>query len=144
MSFADRIVFDTSTLVGAMLRPQSVPGLAFLAAMEQGDLCASPVTLEELGQVVVRPKFDAYIDQGLRKRFFERYRYRAAVFAVSATDESNLLQPCRDPKDNKFLALAQHCRASLIVSSDKDLLVLHPWQGIPILTPAQFLARSPA
>ena len=71
MSFADRIVFDTSTLVGAMLRPHSVPGLAFLAAMEQGDLSASPVTLEELGEVIVRPKFDADVDRGLRERLFD-------------------------------------------------------------------------
>jgi predicted nucleic acid-binding protein len=28
----------------------------------------------------------------------------------------------------------------VIVSSDQDLLVLDPWHGIRILTPAQFLA----
>jgi len=39
-----------------------------------------------------------------------------------------------------FDTLAHHCGAALIVSSDKDLLVLHPWQGIPILTPAQCLS----
>jgi hypothetical protein len=29
-----------------------------------------------------------------------------------------------------------------IVSSDEDLLVLHPWRGIRILSPATFLARA--
>ena len=30
---------------------------------------------------------------------------------------------------------------TLIISSDQDLLVLNPWRGIPILTPAQFVAQ---
>jgi len=49
---------------------------------------------------------------------------------------------CRDTTDNFILALAAVARAKFIVSSDNDLLVLHPWQGISILTPAQFLAQS--
>jgi len=28
------------------------------------------------------------------------------------------------------------------VSSDQDLLVLTPWNGIPILSPAQFLSHA--
>jgi predicted nucleic acid-binding protein len=50
--------------------------------------------------------------------------------------------PCRDPKDNQFLALALVAEANLLISSDEDLLVLHPWRGIPIVTPALFLAQS--
>ena len=46
---------------------------------------------------------------------------------------------CRDAKDAKFLALALDCQAVTLVSSDADLLVLHPWHEIPILTPAAFL-----
>ena len=49
--------------------------------------------------------------------------------------------PCRDSRDNKFLALALIADADAIVSSDEDLLTLHPWRGIPILTPTQFLAE---
>ncbi len=49
---------------------------------------------------------------------------------------------CRDPKDNQFLALAQVAEADAIVTSDEDLLVMHPWCQIPILSPAGFLAGS--
>ncbi len=48
---------------------------------------------------------------------------------------------CRDPKDNKFLEVAVAGRADVIVSGDKDLLVLHPLQGIAIESPRDFLAR---
>jgi predicted nucleic acid-binding protein len=50
-----------------------------------------------------------------------------------------VLPSCRDPKDNQFLALVLACDADVLVSSDADLLVLHPWQGVPILTPGAFL-----
>jgi len=46
---------------------------------------------------------------------------------------------CRDPKDNKYLELALAAGASVIVSSDDDLLVLNPWRGIRILRPADYV-----
>lgn len=51
---------------------------------------------------------------------------------VSITD-------CRDPKDNKYLELAISANASCIISADKDLLVLHPFRGIPILNAVDFI-----
>ena len=50
---------------------------------------------------------------------------------------------CRDPKDNKYLALAHEAQAACIVTGDKDLLDLHPYRGIAILTPRQFFDASP-
>jgi predicted nucleic acid-binding protein len=47
----------------------------------------------------------------------------------------------RDPKDDAILACAIAARARLILSGDRDLLVLHPDAGIDILTPRQFLTR---
>jgi predicted nucleic acid-binding protein len=46
---------------------------------------------------------------------------------------------CRDPTDDKFLELAVSGNADLILSGDKDLLTLHPFRGIPIVTPAAFV-----
>ncbi|MBU4198556.1 MAG: putative toxin-antitoxin system toxin component, PIN family [Kiritimatiellae bacterium] len=50
---------------------------------------------------------------------------------------------CRDPKDNMYLELANEARASCIITGDKDLLDLHPYRGIAILTPKQFFDGSP-
>lgn len=50
------------------------------------------------------------------------------------------VRDCRDPKDNMYLALAAAAGAALLVSSDADLLVLDPWRGVRIVTPAGFLA----
>lgn len=45
---------------------------------------------------------------------------------------------CRDPDDDAILALARTSASHLIVTGDADLLVLHPWQGIPIVRPRDF------
>jgi predicted nucleic acid-binding protein len=63
---------------------------------------------------------------------------RAAVWfepEVRVTD-------CRDPKDDKYLELALAAGAETIVSSDDDLLVLHPWRSVRILRPADYLALT--
>ena len=48
---------------------------------------------------------------------------------------------CRDPKDDKFLEAALAVRADCIVSGDADLLDMTSFEEIPILRPAEFLAR---
>jgi len=46
---------------------------------------------------------------------------------------------CTDPKDNKFLALAEVARPEIIVASDPHFTDMHPWREIPILPPSAFL-----
>jgi putative PIN family toxin of toxin-antitoxin system len=137
-----RVVFDTSTLVSAALRVGSLPHSALAHALLTGEVCASASTLDELDEVLERPKFDRYQPVDVRKEFAAILRRYASVFAVSKTDESKVQPPCRDPKDNQFLTLIQECDADALVSSDTDLLVLHPWNGVPILTPAAFLEKA--
>lgn len=140
MSFANRIVIDTSTLIGALLKPQSVPRQAFNHALATGTLCVSPATLAELEGVLLRDKFDRYLDRDSRLGFLQLYHAATAHFPVTLVEENNLIPPCRDVHDNKFLALALHCSAHTVVSSDEDLLILNPWHEITIVSPAQFLS----
>ncbi len=139
MSVFARVVFDTSTLVSAALRVGSIPHSAMIRAFTVSTVCASASTLEELEQVLLRPKFDRYQPVEVRNAFITILRRHTSLFAVSETNERDINPPCRDPKDNKFLTLIQACDADALISSDADLLVLHPWHEVPILTPAQFL-----
>ena len=139
MNFVKRVVFDTSTLVSAALRPTSIPRQAFLKAIAQTELCVSDSTLAELGEVMSREKFDRYLDREVRMQFVELYRRHARLFHVSEADETMLQEPCRDPRDNKFLALALACSADVVVSSDEDLLTLNPYRRIPVVLPRDFL-----
>ena len=144
MSNSWRVVFDTSTLVSAALRVGSLPHRALTYALREGEVCVSSSTLAELDDVLMRPKFDRYQPPETRREFAALLRLRAAMFAISEPPESNVNPACRDPKDNQFLALLQACAADVLVSSDADLLVLHPWNGVPIMTPAAFVEKHPA
>lgn len=133
-----RVVFDTSTLVGAALQVGSVPHRALAHALSSGGLCACASTLDELQQVLRRPKFDRYQPLEVRREFFDVVCKAATLVDVSPQDVAGVQPGCRDPKDNKFLALASVSDAHTIVSSDQDLLVLDPWHQVRILTPAAY------
>jgi predicted nucleic acid-binding protein len=60
---------------------------------------------------------------------------------VELVTPQNKISACRDPKDNKFLEAALAGEADCIVSGDADLLVLTPFEDIPILRPAEVLAK---
>jgi putative PIN family toxin of toxin-antitoxin system len=136
-----RVVLDTSTLVSAALRIGSIPHQALLETLAACDVCASLETLAELERVLALEKFDRYLDQTSRGEFVALIRRHARLFAVQKTDLEAVEPPCRDPGDNQFLALARVAEADVLLSSDEDLLVLHPWQGVAILRPAEFLTR---
>ena len=130
-----RVVFDTNVVISAMLLPLSVPRRAFDRAMREGRLLISAATTAELDEVIHRPRFDNYLSEEERIEFLTTLVHEAELVNVveRVTD-------WRDPRDNKFLELAVGCEASFLVTGDKDLLALNPFRGIPIVTPAQFLA----
>jgi putative PIN family toxin of toxin-antitoxin system len=97
-------------------------------------------TLDELASVLNREKFDRYLDLESRRSFVSLIRRNVHLFDVPAEGRLAVDPPCRDPKDNMFLALALVSEADIVVSSDDDLPVLHPWRAIAIMTPAEFLA----
>lgn len=131
---AGRFVVDTNTLVSRLLLPGSVPAEAVQKAVEMGDLLFSLSTLAELNTVLRRPKFDRYLEPAERDQFLRLLARLAIVVEVT-----HRVQTCRDPKDDKFLEVALNGRAHAIITGDADLLALHPFRNIPILSPRQFL-----
>jgi putative PIN family toxin of toxin-antitoxin system len=130
-----RLVLDTNLLVRGMLFRGSTPRQAIVKAHNEGLLLASQATLAEMLEVFQRPLFDRAAGLDVREALVREYARRCKIIAVHST-----IQACRDPKDDKFLALAVDGRADLMVTSDKDLLALHPFRGLAILEPADFLA----
>jgi putative PIN family toxin of toxin-antitoxin system len=134
MSLGKRIVFDTSTLVSAALKPQSVPARAISWGWEVAEVVVSAETLEELRLVLGRERLDAFRERDARKEFFQLYQAMAVLLPVTEA-----VVACRDPKDDKFLSLAVSAGAPLLVSSDDDLLTLGRYRGVTILRPRQFV-----
>lgn len=88
--------------------------------------------------MLARPKLRAYVDPVEARSFVHELVGIAELVPVTAH-----VQACRDPDDDKLLALALSGAADLVVSGDADLLVLDPFQGLPILSPRRFLGEGP-
>jgi uncharacterized protein len=136
-----KVVLDTSTLVSAALRADSIPDRALTLALSSHLLCTSDRALEELEKVLNKERFDAYVDLDSRMALVATIRAHVQLFIVPESLQMEARGCCRDTKDEFILALALASQADVIVSSDHDLLVLHPWRGLSILTPAQFLEQ---
>ncbi len=131
------IVFDASAVVSAALREDGVPERAFLRA-EETDLFALSAEVEaEIAGVLSRPRFAGAVPAARRARILDALRGHPAWFAPAER-----VSDCRDAKDKKYLELALASGAWAIVSGDADLLVLHPWRGVRILRPAEYLAEA--
>ena len=101
-------------------------------------LISSPALLAELVDVIGRAKFDAILirTNTSRERSLAEVRRLAEII-----EPPPLPRPvCRDPDDDKVLALALAAKVAFIVSGDKDLLSLSSFEGVRIVTPADAIA----
>lgn len=131
-----RAVFDTNVIVSAVLLPRSAPRQAFDRVQAQGRVLISVATGNELHEVLHRQRFDKYVEEAQRLRFLAALIREAELVTIT-----EVVSECRDPKDNKFLEVALSGKATCIISGDSDLLVLHPFRGIPVVSPQTFLMQ---
>lgn len=131
-----RVVLDTNVIVSAFYFPHSRPRVVFDHARQNGQLLMSLDTFNELSSVIHRPQFDKYPVQAVRKEFME-----ALAMEVEHVRITETIVACKDPNDDMFLEVAVSGKADLIVSGDNDLLALHPFRGIDILSPVEYLKR---
>lgn len=132
-----RVVIDTNAYVSRAIHGDSVPGRAVDKAWYEATTLLSRATWTELRVVLNRPKFARYVLPGSLQPFL------AQVYAIAEIVEvSTPIRACRDPRDDKFLEVAVHGRADAIVTGDADLLAIHPFQGIAIFSPTDYLAQG--
>jgi uncharacterized protein len=127
-------VFDTNVLISAHLKEGSTIDLAYQLASTIGVVVPNDETRVEFETRLNRKKFDKYLSPENRAEAI--LHVNSACLLVNPTIS---IRACRDPDDDMFLSLALTLNASCLITRDKDLLALHPFRGIPILTPAQFL-----
>jgi uncharacterized protein len=129
-----RYVFDTNVIVSAILFENSKPAQALRHALANGAILLSLDLLEELNEVLGRKKFNRYVTSEEREEFLEAFVERAVLIEITEN-----VQECRDPKDNKVLELALNGEAQYIISGDRDLLILHPFYDVMVITAEAFL-----
>ncbi len=129
-----RVVIDTNIFLSAILNQDSFPARVVEKAILSSQILQSAETWAELEDVLNREKFDRYRSIFDHRRYFQ---YLAEfMHEISVLTRVSV---CRDPKDDKLLELAMDGGADLIITGDKDLLVLSPFEGIPIITPLAYL-----
>jgi putative PIN family toxin of toxin-antitoxin system len=132
-----RAVIDTSILVRALIKPQCTVGpvLQWLRNADYQLLYSDPL-VTELADVLARPR--------LRAKYGFTTEDVATVLSLillrgEPVAPARRIDVCRDPTDNMVLEAGIAGQADAIVSGDKDLLTVNPFEGIPILSTAAFL-----
>ena len=129
-----RVVIDTNVYISSFLRPNSIPTKAVRKAEQEALLLVSDSVLAEFAAVFVLSKFDKYVSRAKRRTALRHIHSISTVVAIPYP-----IRACRDSRDDKFLEVAVHGQADLILTGDTDLLALHPFRGIAILTPGDYL-----
>ena len=132
-----RFVLDTNLIVSAALFKQSVARQAFEKVLTTGDILLSDALQAEVSEVLLRNKFDRYVSLETRLRFLSSFISLSTVVEISER-----IQVCRDPKDDMVLETAVNGQATTIITGDQDLLVLHPFRQIAVLSPRAFLDQD--
>ena len=136
MRVSRRLVVDTNVFASAIIFPRSVPRQVVDHVLDHGVVIFSEATVSELAEVLSRSKFDGFVSRAERELFLAQIESAAEFVPII-----QLVRACRDPKDDKFLEVALNGRADVIITGDADLLGMHPWRKIEILTPADYLKK---
>ncbi len=122
-------------LISAVLSPRGSPGRVLRHWFDGAfDLVVSFLLLDELSRAFDYPKLRNRIAPTEAAEFIELL-IRGAIAANDSTEPPAFSSS--DPEDNYLIALASSSR-SVLVSGDKDLLVLK--EQIPVYSPGEFLA----
>ncbi len=129
-----RFVFDTNTLISAILKPNGTVMQVVHVALQKGIIVFSAETKAEIVSVIQREKFNVYLPLNDRLKSLETILAKAVQVETKTTD----VIACRDFTDVKFLRLAFEAKADCLITGDADLSVLTAFREIPILSIAEF------
>lgn len=128
-----RILFDTNTLISAAIAKGKPRKLLLKALAKEFVVISSNELLEELRDVIARPKF--------RLSSFEVHKFvntvRKTVKIVKVKSDFKVVK--EDPDDDKILNAAHDGKADYIVTGDPDLLKLKKFKRIKIVTANKML-----
>jgi uncharacterized protein len=133
-----RAIIDTNVLVSALIRKQGVSGLV-LQHLRDGNfsIIYSVPIIVKLIEVLSRPhiqqKYHIHSDDIIALINLIRLRGELVI-------PKRQIDACRDARDNRFLEAAIEGRVDVILSGDADLLDMGVFEGIPIVSVAEFLA----
>lgn len=128
-----RIVLDTNVLISAILFNGPPREVLELVVSGTVDCSLSLSILDELRDVLLRPKFGFSPEQALQVL----EELHAVCDVINPILKTSVI--AEDPDDNVVLECALESKADFIVSGDKHLLDLVEFKSIQITNPAAYL-----
>lgn len=129
-----RIVIDTNVVISGTFFGGPPRRILEAVVEQKAEACASVAMIDEYQEIV-----EAMIDR--KQGRLNRNLLAPLIAGLTLIDTHSSIQVCRDPDDDKFIECAVDAQALYIVSGDKDLLVLQAYEGVEIITAAQFCER---
>ena len=130
-----KAVFDTNVYISALITSGKQAEKAwFLAVERQWEVYTSVAILTETA-AILRGKF-RWEDEWIKKAL----RHIARIARV--IKPNTRLAILKDDPDNRILECVKHAGAEVIVTSDRHLLALSSFEGVAIMTLADFLDRE--
>lgn len=127
-----KVVIDTNVLMSALYFGGNPLRVFDLFRDKLFDVYATPNILAEYSEVY------EYLEEKTGRKA-DRYFYDTIVDSINIVPDNPEIKGSRDLKDDIFLGCAITCKALYIVSGDKDLLCLKEFEGVKIVTVAEFL-----
>ena len=134
-----RAVLDANIYISACLRPQGPPGriLRLLLEDQAFHLVGSAAIFDEVRRGLNYPRVWRY--HALSAEEIDRWVIALALIAEPTEGSLKIRAVERDPDDDTYVVAALEGRAGYIVSGDSDLLELHEYRGVRIVTAQEFL-----
>ena len=132
-----RVVLDTNTIVSGLFWGGYPRRVLELARSGQITLLTASALLDELLDVLSRPKFAERLRRLNVSPQTVVADYAALGEVVTVTEVLSVI--VEDPDDDEVIACAIAANASYIVSGDRHLLALAVYNSIQILNAAQFM-----
>ena len=133
-----KIVLDSNVFVSALINPRGKPAQILNYVFENKiRLFTSPSIIEELERVLSYPKLVKR--HGLEKQELKKFVSDLLSILSLVEGKKAIELIAEDPADNNYLSCVVDAKADFIVSGDIHLLNLREYEGIQIITPAQFL-----
>ncbi len=133
-----RVVLDVNVLVSAVISAKGSPArIMELWEEERFEVVISLEIIGELGKVIRYPKIQEKYH--LPEQYVEQFLGLINNQAIVVKPVRKITQIKSDPTDNSYLECTIAGGAEYIISGDQHLLRLVEYQGIPILSPAEFL-----
>jgi putative PIN family toxin of toxin-antitoxin system len=136
------VVVDTNVFVRGLLRSAVVVPLINAWKANRFRLLTSEELLQELVEVLARPKL---------RKYFQEEQVKELLLLIS--EQGKVVEPlqhvnfCRDPKDNIFLDVAIAGQADYLVTEDNDLkddedlkTTMRDEYGVEIVDVLEFMA----